>query len=103
MNQVTQPSLLDLPLRPPTFHGELEQSDIPRLTRHLRRFVEYVSDFNEHTLSEVASTLGMSACSASARYRDLKRLGGAYTKRRDENVPGLWHYLVTRLPEGFEA
>lgn len=82
------------------FRGaDLEAQDLPRLTRHLERFIAYVSDGAEHTLTQVASVLGMSACSASARYRDIKRLGYSYTKRRDEKVAGLWHYRVTGRPE----
>ena len=76
----------------------LDPDDIPRLTEHLRKFIAYVSDFQEHTLTEIASQLGMSACSASARWRDVKKLGGLYTKRKDAHTPGLWWYRLTKKP-----
>lgn len=97
-----QPDLL-AGVPPLRFMGDVAPEDVPRLTRHLLRFIAYVADREEHTLTEIATTLGMSACSASARYRDIKRLGYRYTKRRDEKIAGLWHYKVVEIPDGLES
>jgi len=97
MDQITQPSLLDLPLRAPVFHGsDLEPQDVPRLKKHLENFLNLVQDGKERTLGNIAQALGMSQCSASARWRDLKRMGYSYEKRRDDVITGLYHYRLVK-------
>ncbi len=94
--------MTDLPLF--DFKGPgLDEQDKVRLTKHLQNFIAYVSDGKEHTLNEIAEALGMSQCSASARFRDVKRMGGRYEKRRDEVRRGLWHYQLTQVPKDYEV
>lgn len=84
----------------PKFHGaDITPAETKRLTPHLQRFIAYVSDGAEHTLGEVAKKLGMMETAASARYRQIKSFGYTYERRKDDAVPGLWHYRVTGWPK----
>lgn len=99
----TDPSFVvsEIP-RKARIHGEgIDATEKIRLTQHLIRFINFVKDGRERTLGEVADALHMMQTSASARWRNIKDLGGAYEKRKDEKIKGLYWYRLTRVPEGF--
>lgn len=84
-----------------TFHGPLGPEDVPRLTKHLERFIEYVSDGKEHRLDVTARDLGMMQTSASARWRQIKDFGYDYEKRKE--APGLYMYKVVKWPSAGQS
>ena len=90
-----QASLFDLPPRPPVFHGpDLEPEDTVRLTKHLQRCIDFISDGHEWTLREMGEAVGCLDSSASARKRQLCTMGYNITKRRDAERPGVWLYRL---------
>jgi hypothetical protein len=79
----------------PGFGGpDLTPADEVRLTGHLLKVLELMSDGRERTLAQVAAAVHCSEAAAGSRLRDLrKQKFGAFTvpKRR---VGNLWFYKV---------
>lgn len=92
-----QPSLLEwVPPSPPDFHGATYDParDGIRLNRQLKLVHDVLCDGKRRTLREIAHEAGCPEASASARFRDLKRLGFPMDK---ENLGGgLWVYFMVR-------
>lgn len=93
----TQPSLLDLPLRPPRFDGPgLTDSDVKRLSGQLERIKALMADGLWRTLAEICEGIGAtSEAGASARLRDLRKARfGAYTVESRRREGTLFEYRV---------
>lgn len=94
----TQPNMFETP----KFFGDgIDEQETVRLTAHLICFIDFVKDGREYTLRQVSDALGMLDSSASARWRQVKALGGEYEKRKDEKIRGLKWYRLTKVPEGY--
>lgn len=91
---IDQPDLLTW--EPPPTHVFLGSTvthvDVPRLSRQLKVVHDVMLDGNRRSLRELAIDCQCPEASASARFRDLKRLGFPVAK---ENMgSGLWHYWL---------
>ena len=90
-----QATLFDKPL---PFGGQLDVViDTPRLTKHLLKVKEIMSDGRWHTAAEVARTVGCAETGASARIRDLRKPwagGHNIEKRRVAPDSGLYEYRL---------
>lgn len=89
-----QPSLFDLPA---TFDGKTydDQRDGDRLRSQLKDVERFLSDFEWHTLAEIAAKSGHPEASISARCRDLRKLKfGGYIIERMYAGNGLWKYRM---------
>lgn len=71
--------------------------DGERLAKHLDKVKAFMLDGEWRTLAEIASQVGCSEASASARLRDLRKARfGGYVVEREYVANGLWQYRVTR-------
>lgn len=69
--------------------------DGPRLAGHLQKVRELMSDGRWRTLEQIASFVGCSEASASARCRDLRKARfGSHTVERKNGGDGLWLYRM---------
>lgn len=89
---MVQPSLLDW--QPPPEHkflgSTITPADDKRLRGQLARVHAVMQDKKVRTLRQLADDAGCPEASASARFRDLRRLGYPVC---DKNLGGgLWHY-----------
>lgn len=100
-------TIQDLPfdvIHPPTFQGETydKKLDERRLTGQALACFELMRDGQPRTLRQIASTVGCSEASASARLRDYrKREFGSHTVERVRLGGGLFSYRLLvnrRLP-----
>ncbi len=82
-----------LPLfSPPTFDP---RHDAARISTQLAKVRDLMADGQWRTLREISDATGAPEASASARWRDLKKLG--YTTQRErvgDPARGLWRYRV---------
>lgn len=89
------------PHRPPSIKGpSVTAADERRLLGHLARVKAAMDDGAWHTLRELAERVKCSEPSASARLRDLRRIGFVVERRRTQ-TPGVWEYSVR--PDGGRA
>lgn len=92
---MNQPDLLEWsPPEPPKFMGSTFDAarDGIRLNRQLKIVHDVMADGRRRTLCELACAAQCPEASASARFRDLKRLGFPMMK---ENLgQGLWSYWM---------
>src|SRR5689334_4744858 len=82
---------------PPQFGGEVDPIlDTPRLTKHLAKVKEIMSDGKWITLRELADRVGCSETSASARLRDLRKpfCGSQTVEKRRVGDGGHYEYRV---------
>jgi len=90
-----QPSLLDWqPPQPPQFFGSTynEARDGARLSKQLKAVHDVMCDGKRRSLRQLADDAQCPEASASARFRDLRRLGFPV---RDENLGrGTWIYWL---------
>jgi hypothetical protein len=90
MTTYTEPSLWD-------FDGTTyePERDKTRLSRQLIAVRSFMSDYEWHTLEEIAAATGEPEASISARLRDLRKPRfGAYIVDREYVSAGLWHYRL---------
>ncbi len=72
------------------------QRDLARLSDQMRRVYDALSTGRKFTLRELADAADCPEASASARFRDLKRLGFAVDKK---NLgAGTWQYFMHPPP-----
>ncbi len=87
----------------PKFDGEtVEKQDEPRLRRQLGSVQQLMSDGRWRGLAEIASHVGCSEASASARLRDLRKekFGGYVVERqRLRDGSGLFFYRLVMPKE----
>lgn len=91
---MNQPDLLSW--TPPASHrflgSTITEADVPRLNKQLKAVHDVMVDGRKRCLRTLADDAGCPEASASARFRDLKRLGFPMCK---ENVgDGLWLYWL---------
>lgn len=91
---IDQPDLLSW--EPPPSHvfcgSTLTNADVPRLSRQLKIVHDVMLDGKRRSLRKLAHDCQCPEASASARFRDLKRLGFPVNKQNLGN--GLWHYWL---------
>jgi hypothetical protein len=89
---MNQPSLLDW--QPPEEHkflgSTITEADSARLRGQLKRVHDVMQDRKVRTLRQLADDAQCPEASASARFRDLRRLGYPVCDKNLGN--GLWHY-----------
>ncbi len=90
-----QPSLLDW--QPPANHKFLGSSFVPerdesRLRGQLKAVHDVMQDGRKRTLRQLADDAGCPEASASARFRDLVRLG--YPMMKENLGSGTWTYWM---------
>lgn len=68
--------------------------DYDRLNRQCRAVYDVVKDGAWRTLAHIAEAAGAPEASASARLRDLRKLGLTVDRDRDTETPGLFWYRV---------
>lgn len=66
------------------------EADVPRLSRQLQRVHDVMQDRKQRTLRQLADDAGCPEASASARFRDLRRLGYPVCDRNEGG--GRWVY-----------
>jgi hypothetical protein len=88
-----QPSIFDVR---PSFDGpDVAPTDVVRLSGHLLKVKALMADGRWRSLEEIATVVGCSEASASARLRDLRKIRfGSFTVNRARVADGLWHYQV---------
>ena len=85
------------------FDGKTYQAekDQPRLSTHLSKVRDLMSDGEWRTLSQIQAIVGGSEAGISARLRDLRkhRFGSFMVKRRRLGDPtkGVWQYKIFGL------
>lgn len=76
----------------------LTQLELPserkRLGAQLQRVLAFMADGGEHTLREIADACQCLETSASARIRDMRKLGYTIGKREHTQKRGLWYYWM---------
>lgn len=94
MSGLDQPDLLTW--EPPSTHvflgSTVTTADVPRLSRQLKHVHDVMLDGKHRSLRELAHDCQCPEASASARFRDLKRLGFPVEKKNLGR--GLWHYWL---------
>jgi hypothetical protein len=73
--------------------------DYDRLNRQQRAVYDVVKDGAWRTLQTIAGAAGAPEASASARLRDLRKLGLTVDRERDPVSPGLFWYRVRCAPQ----
>lgn len=92
---MTQLSLLEY--QPPRFQGStVTDKDVPRLGDQLAAVRDYTLSQIWVTLFQIHKALGIPEASASARLRDLRRLGYTVERRRVKDGNGLHKYRVQK-------
>lgn len=71
-------------------------ANTPRLSRQVVRVQDLMRDGQWRTLRDIATTVGASEPSASARLRDLRKpaFGSYNVERRKSGVPGVYEYRI---------
>lgn len=86
---IDQLNLLDWEPKGATYNRE---RDLSRLSAQMRRVYDVMRDGRRRTLRQLANDADCPEASASARFRDLRKLG---FPMRDENMGGgTWHYWM---------
>jgi hypothetical protein len=76
-----------------------EAIDVPRLGKQLQAVFALMSDGAWHTLAEIAAVTGAPEASASARLRDMRRMGRSVARRRrGDPKHGLFEYRLKVPP-----
>lgn len=99
MIEVEQPDLLSWqPPRPGRFLGSTFEPvrDEERLSKQLKAVHDVMKDGQRRSLRALADAAGCPEASASARFRDLKRLG--FPMQKQNLGGGLWTYWMEAAP-----
>lgn len=95
MNDTQQ--ILDFTNKPYPFGGSTFEAseDGARLTKHLQKVLDLMSDEKWRTLRQIADVVGCSEGGAGARLRDLrKQWAGGHIVDRRRVAGGLWEYRL---------